>query len=115
VEIGRDQGGKGEGARIRFRQALTARTRTNRPATSASTSAPADMRLGLRQQDLTVGCDYWPLFRYNPAMREIGENRFRLDLPPPTIGFRKYAYNRHRYIALAQSWPQEAVELLAMA
>jgi pyruvate/2-oxoacid:ferredoxin oxidoreductase beta subunit len=45
-----------------------------------------DMRLGLHQQDLAVACGYWPLFRYNPAMRAIGENPFRLDSPRPTDG-----------------------------
>jgi pyruvate-ferredoxin/flavodoxin oxidoreductase len=74
-----------------------------------------DMRFGLRQQDLAVACGYWPLFRYNPAMREIGENPFRLDSPRPTIPFRDYAYNELRYRALTQSRPQEAGELLAMA
>jgi pyruvate-ferredoxin/flavodoxin oxidoreductase len=48
-------------------------------------------------------------------MRKIGENPFRLDSPRPTIRFRDYAYNELRYKALAQSRPQEAAELLAMA
>ncbi|HUN46115.1 MAG TPA: thiamine pyrophosphate-dependent enzyme, partial [Stellaceae bacterium] len=74
-----------------------------------------DMRLGLRQQDLAVASGYWPLFRYNPAMRAIGENPFRLDSPRPTIRFRDYAYNEVRYKALALIRPQEAEELLQMA
>ncbi|MGO8865698.1 MAG: pyruvate:ferredoxin (flavodoxin) oxidoreductase [Alphaproteobacteria bacterium] len=74
-----------------------------------------DMQSGLRQQDLAVACGYWPLFRYNPAMRAIGENPFRLDSPRPTIKFRDYAYNEIRYKALSLSRPQEAEELLAMA
>jgi pyruvate-ferredoxin/flavodoxin oxidoreductase len=74
-----------------------------------------DMQFGMRQQDLAVASGYWPLFRYNPAMRAIGENPFRLDSPRPTIPFRDYAYNEIRYRALAQSRPQEAAELLALA
>ena len=74
-----------------------------------------DMRLGLHQQDLAVACGYWPLFRYNPAMRTIGENPFRLDSPRPTIRFRDYAYNELRYKALSQLRPHEAEELLTMA
>ena len=74
-----------------------------------------DMRLGLHQQDLAVACGYWPLFRYNPAMRAIGENPFRLDSPRPTIRFRDYAYNELRYKALSQLRPHEAEELLTMA
>ncbi len=33
-----------------------------------------DMQKGMKQQDLAVACGYWPLFRYNPALREINEN-----------------------------------------
>jgi pyruvate-ferredoxin/flavodoxin oxidoreductase len=74
-----------------------------------------DMQFGMRQQDLAVASGYWSLFRYNPAMRSIGENPFRLDSPRPTIAFRDYAYNEIRYRALAQTRPQEAAELLATA
>ena len=36
-----------------------------------------DMQFGMRQQDLAVASGYWPLFRYDPEMRAIGENPFR--------------------------------------
>ncbi len=42
-----------------------------------------DMRYGMKQQDLAVACGYWPLFRFNPAMREAGENPFRLEFAAP--------------------------------
>jgi pyruvate-ferredoxin/flavodoxin oxidoreductase len=74
-----------------------------------------DMQKGMKQQDLAVACGYWPLFRYNPAMRDIGENPFLLDSPRPTIPFRDYAYNETRYRALAQSRPEEAAMLMAAA
>ena len=74
-----------------------------------------DMQKGMKQQDLAVACGYWPLFRYNPAMRDIGENPFLLDSPRPTIPFRDYAYNETRYRALAQSRPEEAEMLMAAA
>jgi len=74
-----------------------------------------DMQFGMKQQDLAVASGYWPLFRYNPAMRDIGENPFRLDSPLPTISFKDYAYNEIRYKGLAQSRPEEAEELLAQA
>jgi pyruvate-ferredoxin/flavodoxin oxidoreductase len=72
-----------------------------------------DLQYGMRQQDLAVASGYWPLFRYAPAMRTIGENPFRLDSPRPTIKFRDYAYNELRYKALAQNRPDEAEQLLA--
>ena len=39
------------------------------------------MQKGMKQQDLAVASGYWPLFRYNPALREINENPFVLDSP----------------------------------
>ena len=74
-----------------------------------------DMRLGMKQQDLAVASGYWPLFRYDPAMREVNENPFRLDSPRPTLKFHDYAYNETRYKSLADSRPAEAAQLLAAA
>jgi pyruvate-ferredoxin/flavodoxin oxidoreductase len=74
-----------------------------------------DMQQGMKQQDLAVASGYWPLFRYNPALRDVGENPFVLDSPRPTIRFRDYAYNETRYRALAQSRPEEAELLMTAA
>jgi pyruvate-ferredoxin/flavodoxin oxidoreductase len=74
-----------------------------------------DMQKGMTQQDLAVASGYWPLFRYNPSLREVGANPFMLDSPRPTIAFRDYAYNEARYKALAQSRPEEAETILAAA
>jgi len=74
-----------------------------------------DMRKGLQQQDSAVASGYWPLFRYNPVMRQAGENPFRLDSPRPTISLKEYAYNEVRYRALALSQPVEADRLMAAA
>jgi pyruvate-ferredoxin/flavodoxin oxidoreductase len=74
-----------------------------------------DMQRGMKQQDLAVACGYWPLFRYNPALREVDRNPFELDSPRPTLKFHDYAYNEARYKSLAQSRPQEAAELMAAA
>ena len=65
-----------------------------------------DLRYGMKQQDLATASGYWPLFRYNPAMRTVGESPFRLDSPRPTIPFKDYAYNELRYRALAQHRPE---------
>jgi len=74
-----------------------------------------DMRFGMTQQDLAVASGYWPLIRYNPAMRKVGENPLRLDSPRPTVPFKDYAYNEIRYTALTSSKPEDAAALLAMA
>ena len=74
-----------------------------------------DMRNGLSQQNKAVASGYWPLLRYDPALREVGEAPFRLDSPRPTLPFKDYAYNELRYSALAANRPEEAAALLAEA
>jgi pyruvate-ferredoxin/flavodoxin oxidoreductase len=74
-----------------------------------------DLRYGMQQQDLAAASGYWPLFRFNPAMRTAGERPFRLDSPRPTIPFKEYAYNELRYRTLANTDPSTADELLAKA
>ncbi|MCB1516766.1 MAG: pyruvate:ferredoxin (flavodoxin) oxidoreductase, partial [Hyphomicrobiaceae bacterium] len=74
-----------------------------------------DLRQGLSQQDKAVASGYWPLLRYDPALRDVGEAPFRLDSPRPTIPFKDYAYNELRYSALAASRPEEAAALLKEA
>ena len=74
-----------------------------------------DLRKGLSQQDKAVASGYWPLLRYDPALRGVGEAPFRLDSPRPTLPFKDYAYNELRYSALAGSRPEEAAALLGQA
>ncbi len=74
-----------------------------------------DLRHGMRQQRLAVASAYWPLFRFNPVMRTVGERPFRLDSPRPTIPFEDYALNELRYRTLMDSQPQMAAQLLSQA
>jgi pyruvate-ferredoxin/flavodoxin oxidoreductase len=74
-----------------------------------------DMRYGMRQQNLAAASGYWPLFRFNPVLRTVGENPFILDSPRPRIPLKAYAYNELRYSSLARSRPEEADALLVMA
>ncbi len=74
-----------------------------------------DLRYGMKQQDLATASGYWPLFRFNPAMRAIGENPFRLDSPRPRIPLKDYAYNELRYRAVQALRPDEADDLLRQA
>ena len=74
-----------------------------------------DMQLGMKQQDLATASGYWPLFRFNPQMRSVGENPFRLDSPRPRIPLKAYAYNELRYRSLATTRPDEAGAILAEA
>ena len=74
-----------------------------------------DLRLGLDQQRRAVHSGYWPLLRYNPELRRVGENPFTLDSPRPTLAFRDYAEQELRYRMLTHTNPDEAEALLAQA
>jgi pyruvate-ferredoxin/flavodoxin oxidoreductase len=74
-----------------------------------------DMQKGMEQQKLAVASGYWPLIRYNPALRQAGESPFVLDSLRPTISFKDYAYNESRYTSLVRAHPEEAARLAAIA
>ena len=74
-----------------------------------------DMKTGLSQQQKAVASGYWPLLRYDPALKDVGKAPFRLDSPRPTIKFKDYAYNELRYRALSVNRPEDAAMLLAEA
>ena len=74
-----------------------------------------DMAFGMDQQKNAVLSGYWPLMRYNPALRKEGKNPFQLDSKAPSIPLKQYAYQEARYTMLARSNPEAARELLQMA
>ncbi len=74
-----------------------------------------DLANGLRQQYLAVASGYWPLIRYNPALRAAGQRPFVLDSIAPTIPLREYAYNENRYKVLTKTNPEEAERMMQMA
>ncbi len=74
-----------------------------------------DLKDGLRQQQLAVASGYWPLIRYNPALRSAGRKPFVLDSPRPTIPLHEYAYNENRYRVLRKTNPDDAERLMQMA
>ena len=64
------------------------------------------------QQKLASESGYWPLYRFDPRLREEGKNPLQLDSKPPKVPFKEYAYNENRYRLLAQSDPETAEQLL---
>jgi pyruvate-ferredoxin/flavodoxin oxidoreductase len=74
-----------------------------------------DLVHGLEQQKLAVESGYWPLMRYNPALRESGKNPFQLDSEAPSIRLKDYAYREARYTMLARGNPELAATLLSEA
>ena len=74
-----------------------------------------DLVHGLEQQKLAVQSGYWPLMRYNPALRNEGKNPFQLDSKSPSIRLKDYAYREARYTMLARGNPELAATLLKEA
>jgi pyruvate-ferredoxin/flavodoxin oxidoreductase len=73
------------------------------------------MEKGLEQQNLAVSSGYWPLLRYNPALRSAGHNPFVLDSPRARIPLKEYAYNEMRYKILTLTDPEKAEQLMHLA
>jgi pyruvate-ferredoxin/flavodoxin oxidoreductase len=74
-----------------------------------------DMRHGLDQQYRAVASGHWPLVRYDPVVRVTGKTPFLLDSHRPRIPLTDYLYRELRYRGLANSDPDEAERLLALA
>jgi pyruvate-ferredoxin/flavodoxin oxidoreductase len=74
-----------------------------------------DMLYGMKQQELAVASGFWPLLRFNPALRSVGQNPFCLDSARPSIPLNEYAYNEIRFSGLVQTDPAEAALLLETA
>jgi pyruvate-ferredoxin/flavodoxin oxidoreductase len=74
-----------------------------------------DLQKGLEQQKLAVQSGAWPLYRFNPALAELGKNPLRIDSKEPSIPVSRYAYNETRYSMLLQSNEQRAEALMKLA
>lgn len=74
-----------------------------------------NMEEGLHQQQLAVKSGHWPLFRYNPDLRDVDENPFSLDTLRPSIPLAEYRYNEARYQILRRTHPEVAADITARA
>jgi pyruvate-ferredoxin/flavodoxin oxidoreductase len=74
-----------------------------------------NLTLGYQEQKKAVACGHWPLYRFDPRLKEQGKNPLQLDSKAPTVSFEEYAYGENRYRTLKQSKPEKAAELMALA
>ena len=63
------------------------------------------------EEKLAVQSGYWPLYRYNPALKAQGKNPFTLDSKAPDGTLQAFLSGEVRYASLQQSFPQEAARL----
>ena len=73
------------------------------------------MRFGLTQAARATASGYWPLFRFDPNMRQRGMNPFRLDSPRPRIPLEAYRAKELRFNSLTRTRPDDARRMLAQA
>ena len=64
-----------------------------------------------REKD-AVETGYWHLYRFNPALREKGQNPFTLDSKPATRPYREFLEKEVRYTSLAKKYPAETVDAI---
>ncbi len=70
---------------------------------------------GYEHQRQAVNSGYWPLYRFDPLLKEQGKNPLQLDSKAPTADFAEYAYSENRYRTLKQSKPEAAAKLMELA
>jgi len=69
--------------------------------------------MGKTQEEtkLAVDCGYWPLYRYNPDLKQEGNNPFVLDSKEPNSSLKAFLSGEVRYAALEKLFPEEAAKL----
>ena len=70
---------------------------------------------GYDHQKQAVATGHWPLYRFDPRLKDQGKNPLQLDSKAPTLAFEEYAYGENRYRSLKQSKPEVAAELMKLA
>jgi pyruvate-ferredoxin/flavodoxin oxidoreductase len=74
-----------------------------------------NMTAGYLEQKKAVACGHWPLYRFDPRLKEQDKNPLQLDSKAPTENFEDYAYGENRYRTLKQSKPEAAAQLIKLA
>ena len=71
------------------------------------------MSKAMTEEANAVACGYWHCFRYNPALKEAGQDAFTLDSKEPTEDYQAFLDGEVRYNALKRANPERAAELFA--
>lgn len=67
------------------------------------------------QSKNAVEAGYWSLYRYNPLLKDQGENPFILDSKDPAADFEEFLLSEVRYAALSKQYPDIAKDLFKKA
>ncbi len=71
----------------------------------------AGMGKAQEEEKLAVQSGYWPLYRYNPALKAEGKNPFTLDSKKPDGSLKQFLEGEIRYASLQRTFPEEAEKL----
>jgi pyruvate-ferredoxin/flavodoxin oxidoreductase len=74
----------------------------------------AGMGKAQEESKLAVESGYWPLYRYDPRLKDEGKNPFILDSKKPDGSLRKFMDGEIRYASLKRTYPEEAKRLHAL-
>lgn len=58
-----------------------------------------------------VEAGYWATYRYNPTLKDKGQNPFSLDSKEPTADFKEFLMGEVRYSSLKKQFPEQAEAL----
>jgi pyruvate-ferredoxin/flavodoxin oxidoreductase len=74
-----------------------------------------NMSRSQNEEKLAVEAGYWPLYRYDPRLKEEGKNPFTLDSKEPSGDFKEFLMGEVRYSSLTRTFPDEAQKLFEKA
>jgi pyruvate-ferredoxin/flavodoxin oxidoreductase len=74
-----------------------------------------DMLYNQRQQNMAVKSGHWPLFRYDPRLKDAGSHPFKLDSAAPSQPIKAFMESETRFAMLARSHPEAAQRFLEAA
>ncbi len=73
------------------------------------------LSIGMEQQKLAVNTGFWPLYRFDPRRRRVGEEPLKLDSSKPSLPIGRFTENETRFRMLAGLQPAIYTELAATA
>jgi pyruvate-ferredoxin/flavodoxin oxidoreductase len=71
-----------------------------------------NMSKGLEEQKKAVTCGHWPLYRFDPRLKEAGKNPLQLDSKAPTTDLEEFVNGENRFRILQKAKPEVAAALL---
>ena len=74
-----------------------------------------NMSKSQHEEKLAVDAGYWPLYRFDPRLKEEGKNPFTLDSKEPSGDFKEFLMGEVRYSSLTRTFPDAAKKLFKKA